>query len=241
MSHYKYHICCHTRDFAYINEFIEHHLNLGFDKIVIYDNMSEIPVTYNHDKVEIIKWDKQIVNFNTYNDYLSRYNHEGIWTAFIDEDEFINTNGVKIQEVMVRFHRYDSLGLNWRMFGDQIDEDNTGTTLIEKYRYYAPVTSGVSKHIKTFCKNVLVKHFSNPHHPTFKIRKVNRSVKGQIIANAFCEPSHEIIWIDHYHLRGYDDYIKRQTRWIHLIGEKPLDAVIESYHLHRSICTEKLP
>jgi hypothetical protein len=240
MNKIKYNICCHTRDFPQINEFIEHHLKLGFDKIVIYDNMSIEPIHYEHEKVQIIRWNEKIVDFNTYNHYLANHNVEGVWTAFIDEDEFINTNGVQIQEVMAKFQHYDSLGINWRVFSDKVDEDNQGQTLIEKYRYYAPLSAEISKHIKTFCKNVLVQRFSHPHFPIFKTKKVNRSVKGEIIDNAFCEPSHDTIWLDHYHMRGYEDYVKRQTRWIHILGQKSVQAVTDTYNLHKSGCTEKL-
>jgi hypothetical protein len=204
--------------------------------------MSIVPVIYSHPNVEIIRWDQKIIDFNTYNDYLKKHNKKDIWTAFIDEDEFINTEGVEIHKVMAKFKHYDSIGINWRVFSDRIDEDTDcdNKTLKEKYRYHAPLSCEISRHIKTFCKNIVVNRFTHPHFPSFKPNRINMSIKGERIANAFCNPSHDTIWLDHYHLRGYDEYIKRQTRWIHILGERSADFAIESYNRHKSICTEKI-
>jgi hypothetical protein len=237
----KYNICCHTRDFEYIIEWIEHHLNLGFDKIVIYDNKSVIPVVYEHPNVEIIKWDKQIIGFNTYNDYLTNHQYDDIWTAFIDEDEFINTNNVDIKEVMNNFQNYDSLCINWRLFGDIIDDDNDSQLLVDKYLYHAPKSCDINKHIKTFCKNSSISKISHPHFPIFKKGKVNKDVKGNIVASAWTkEPYWETIWIDHYHLRGFDNYMMRKSMWVDQLGIPNEKNIIKSYEIHKSLITEKL-
>ena len=236
----KYHICCHTRDFEWINEFIQHHLDLGFDKIVIYDNMSVNPVEFNDPRVEIIKWDIPIVDFATYNDYLSKHQEADVWTAFIDEDEFINTNGKTIHEVMEKFKYWDALGLNWRVFGDKVDEDNVGKTLKEKYLYHIPISAETSWHIKTFCRNTAVVDFHHPHFPIYKKGKHCLGVKGNLIPQAWSKPDWSIIWIDHYYLRGKEEYIKRQTRWIDVLGVRTEQWAIERYEEHNSLATEKL-
>ena len=44
-----YSICTSTRDFLEINDFVEYHLDIGFDRIVLYDNFSDPPVTIQND------------------------------------------------------------------------------------------------------------------------------------------------------------------------------------------------
>lgn len=237
-----YSICCHTRDFEYITEFIEHHLELGFDNIVIYDNMSKIPVVYNHPKVKIIPWNKPIVGFATYNHYLSNCSKGNQdWTAFIDEDEFINTNGIKIQDVMSKYKYFDSLGLNWRIFGDKVDEDNLNEKLTKKYLYHVPNSHEINTHIKTFCKNLSVQQFNHPHFPIFKKNKQNRDVWGNIIKQAWSQKADwNIIWLDHYHMRGFENYMLRQSRWVDILGVASQQKIINTYRDYTSITTEKL-
>ena len=237
----KYSICCHTRDFKEINQFIDYHLNLGFDRIVIYDNMSIIPVEYNNNKVIIVRWDEPIVDFNTYNHYIKNYcDYEG-WTAFIDEDEFINTIGLSIQEAMLPYQNYDSLGINWKMFGGNIDEDNKNENILQKYRYFIPESSDISTHVKTIVKNDSVLEFHHPHFPKLKVDKKSYSVNGEIITNTpWCKPNFNKMHLNHYHLRGLEDYIKRQTRWIDILGTATKETVINKYNAHNILATEKL-
>ena len=244
-----YSICVHTRDFQYINEFIEHHLDLGFDRIVIYDNFSKIPVTYNDERVIVINWDIPLVNLNTYNDYINNYCNVDGWSAFIDEDEFINTNGLNIKDVMTEFKDFDSLAINWRLFGDVIDDDNTSTSIRGKYLYHfenTDVLGDGNSHIKTICKNnSLLKFGTMPHYPFLKPGKVNKNVKGEVVPHAFSKPDHTKIWVDHYHLRGLDDYLLRKWTGLennaHLLLTKRTEQnVLDTYYYHRNLATQKI-
>ena len=88
----------------YIREWVEHHLNIGFDKIIIYANdPKEDPnlILFDYvmqNKVEIIPWYKTntpdgsfqgMVQCPAYNDCLHRYGIEFDWIAFFDIDEFL--------------------------------------------------------------------------------------------------------------------------------------------------------
>jgi hypothetical protein len=244
-----YSICVHTRDFKYIDEFIQHHLDLGFDRIVIYDNLSKIPVTYNDNRVIIIDWNVPLVRLNTYNDYIKNYCDVDGWTAFIDEDEFINTNGLNIKDVMSEFKDFDSLAINWRLFGDVVDDDNNSTSIRGKYLYHFETDETLSSgnsHIKTISKNDSLRKFDTmPHYPFFKSGKVNKNVRGEEVYGAFSKPDHTKIWIDHYHLRGLDDYLMR--KWVglennaHLLQTKRTKQnVLDTYYQHRNLATQKL-
>lgn len=237
-------ICCHTRDFDEINQFIEHHLNLGFDRIVIYDNLSINKVEYNDDRVIIINWNKSlhyddVFHHDTFNDYIENYSNVNGWTAFIDEDEFINTNGRNIKDVLKEFENYDSLGISWKVFGDRIDEDNKSEKLVDKYLYHMPIEFLANTHIKTICKNENLFNFINPHAPILKDNKFNRNVLGEIIPNYFSTTNWTNIWIDHYHVRGLENYIYRKTMGL---DEKYYDIqnITGAYHYHNDNATQKV-
>lgn len=245
----KYSVCCHTRDFEHINDFIEHHLNLGFDRIVIYDNKSVVPVKYDDERVIVHLYEGLIgPPYDTYNDYVKRYCNEAGWTAFIDEDEFINTKGRTIQEAMKEFQHYDSLALNWRIFGDKIDVGNEETNIVKKYIYHVPEEwtggNGGANHksyIKSIVKNDAVVKFVDPHYPVLKPKKYNRGVRGQIVHGSVTEIKDvtSSIWIDHYHFRGLENYIARQTRPIAGRKTRSVKEVKDMYDTNIVIATKK--
>jgi hypothetical protein len=233
-----YTICTPTRNFLEINDFVEYHLNIGFDRIVLYDNLSTPPVKIDDNRVNVIRWEHELISCNAFNDYISKNNQLEGWTAFIDEDEFINTNNKNIKEVMNEFQDFDSLSLSWRLFGDRID-DEFETKFWKKYKYHIPNNHDINYHTKIICKNDAVKLFSNPHYPSFKDGKKSKNVKGQIVDSPFSIPIHEKIWIDHFHCRGLDDYVKRKS--IKINNTCPtIEQIIESYNHHNLLAINKL-
>jgi len=241
-----YTICTATRDFDAINDFVEYHLDIGFDKIVIYDNFSNPPVNIKNDKVEIIRWEHELVDSNAFNDHITKIRQNNIegWTAFLDEDEFINTDNRNIKDAMDEFQSYDCLSLCWRLFGDKIDpEDEHETKFWKKYKYHIPNDGpgrDINRHQKVMCKNSSIIAIHNPHYAFLKTGKFSINVNGQISRGAFAlEPVHEKIWIDHFHCRGLDDYIKRKS--IKINNRCPsIERITESYTHHTSLATKKL-
>ena len=150
---------------------------------------------------------------------------------------------------MVEFKDFDSLAINWRLFGDIIDDDNTSTSIRGKYLYHfenTDVLGDGNSHIKTISKNnSLLKFGTMSHYPVFKPGKVNKNVKGEVVTHAFSKPDHTKIWIDHYHLRGLDDYLLR--KWVglennaHLLQtERTEQNVLDTYYYHRNLATQKI-
>ena len=235
-----YSICTSTRDFLEINDFVEYHLDIGFDRIVLYDNFSDPPVTIQNDKVHVIRWERELISCNAFNDYISKNNNIDGWTAFIDEDEFINTNGRHIKDAMDEFQTFDSISLSWRLFGDKID-DVTETKFWKKYKYHSPNdhVSKINNHQKIICKNNSVHSFTNPHYPSFRPGKISKNVNGEVVYGSLSETIQEKIWIDHFHCRGLDDYIKRKSIKINNRCQT-VQQITESYIYHNSIATNKL-
>lgn len=108
----------------YINEWLEWHIDAGFDHFYIYDNGSKISI-----KDSVLE---QYLPYCTFIDYssgykslqLDCYNHalrtygpETKWLAFIDTDEFIRTiNGQKINDFLQDFEEFDGLYIRWVMY-----------------------------------------------------------------------------------------------------------------------------
>lgn len=230
-----------TRDFNEIDQFIDHHLSLGFDNIVIYDNFSTLSVTSDNPKVEVIRWGTINQNCNMQNDYVLKYCNNSGWTAFLDEDEFINTDGKSIQECLEEYKDFDAVVMSWRLFGDKIDDDNKSNNMVEKYRYYIPLETDqkVNWNVKTICKNDSIDKFQNPHIPILKENKTLVNVNKETVIGFLSTPIHKKLWIDHYHCRGIENYIKRKS--IILPNQNlTIDEINKRYYYHNNLATKKL-
>lgn len=110
-------LCCIAKneDF-YIAEWIDYHLKIGFDKIVIYAN----DWIYNNDNpnVIVINISGWGVQMPAYNHFLSYFKNKFLWVAFWDVDEFIVLN--KHKDIKSLLDDYDDLTcvtINWALFG----------------------------------------------------------------------------------------------------------------------------
>lgn len=85
-------------EFQYIKEFVTHHIALGFDKIIIYDNNSADGEHYeklldseiSSGKVEIVDVRGRGGYQNkSYQESYAKHKDEDGWIFFIDVDEFV--------------------------------------------------------------------------------------------------------------------------------------------------------
>lgn len=93
---YMIELCAIVRDEnEYLKEWIVHHLAIGFDEIILYDNGSqvspaevvkELPFAMGL-RVQVWRWKPEHAQIQCYNHH-ARQSDEN-WCAFIDIDEFI--------------------------------------------------------------------------------------------------------------------------------------------------------
>ena len=85
-------------EFQYIREFVTHHIGLGFDRIIIYDNNASDGEHYDKllaseiatGKAEIIDVrGKSNYQNKSYQESYARHRDEEGWMFFIDVDEFL--------------------------------------------------------------------------------------------------------------------------------------------------------
>ena len=115
---------------AYIEDWLRYHIELGFDKIFVYDNntvdyndLSECIPNELSDKVVVVDWrerqfERHTPNVEVYNDWLENNGDEYDWCAFIDIDEYIHL-GKSLVALLGSVPRvFDAVFLNWHIIGD---------------------------------------------------------------------------------------------------------------------------
>lgn len=115
-------------EYDYIKEWVEYHLDLGFDKIIIYDNNDLDGERYDELLSEYIKSEqveirdvrgRRAMQRVVYNEFYHEGNFD--WVAIIDIDEFISPNRTKyknIKEFIEKNSNADAIYLYWQTYGD---------------------------------------------------------------------------------------------------------------------------
>lgn len=108
----------------YINEWLEWHINIGFEHFFIYDNGSKTPIEKS--VLEQYLPYCTFIDYSTgyrslqvdcYNHALRHYGHLTKWLAFIDTDEFIRTiDGSNINDFLKDYDDVDGLYIRWIMY-----------------------------------------------------------------------------------------------------------------------------
>ena len=157
-----------ARDENKIPEWIAHHLLLGFDKIIIFDHLSKIPIKklLNNvfgNKVEIIrvsgKGNIKIPLMKKAVEISKILNAS--WMLYLDADEFLYLKyALNVKQMLNRFYFADQLAINWLMFGTSNHITQPKGLLTENFTRSCKM---INHHIKVFVRPNQVIDTINPH------------------------------------------------------------------------------
>ena len=206
----------------YINEWIEHHLNIGFDHIYICDNNNEngerISDVVNNEKVTIINY----IGFKgiqpiAYTNCFIKYRSECDWIAFIDIDEFIildnKYKSIKdfISDPM--FKEASIIRLHWKVFSGGTElEANENYRVIDRFleRYPCKEEKWAKSIIKT---NIRINHRFHGHGYYDKDLVALNAIGEHCLNNDSAAgeiPIHKNAWINHYPTKTIGEYIDQK-------------------------------
>ena len=217
---------CNARDEKHIREWAAHHLLIGFNRIIIFDHNSTVPLStvfQNFDKrVAIIRYNtppsQNNVKIHLMNNALHIAKQMKVdWFIYLDADEFIilNNNLVGIKDLLNRYDFADSLALNWLMFGTNNLKTDPDDLILESY---TKSDLQLNKHVKSFVRPSQATHSVNPHF--YNIKNKSR----MCALNTFLNPKKEIYafntndveytkalaFIAHYVYQSEESYINRK-------------------------------
>ena len=147
MNHYKTAICAILKnEHQYLDEWIRHHLDIGFDEIYLYEDFgskshSIITDKYSNvhlmqlseifDEIKHLHDDKQTA---LYIYFYQNYKNVFDYTAFIDIDEFIMfEDGYSLQALLNDYQEYNGIFLFWKMYNANGIIDNPKSDLLTTY------------------------------------------------------------------------------------------------------------
>jgi glycosyl transferase family 92 len=138
-------VCMMYRNGAeYLQEWLEFHRLVGFERFFLYDNGSTdgsnavLAPYVAEGVVEIREWPEPFGGGRAlrgaYNDCLARHRHDSRWIAFIDLDEFLfSPSGEPLSKVLADYESWPGICVNWALFGTSGHATKPDGLVIESY------------------------------------------------------------------------------------------------------------
>ena len=211
-------LCCIAKDEdLFLHEWVAYHALLGFERIIIYDNCSAVPITQllgpwaSHPAVTVYRNAAESNQQAVYTDCWERHGHEFKWIAFLDADEFLRLNETPdVRLFLAEFEPYAGVAINWRMFGA------SGHTATPQGLVLANYTAclGDELHTKAIVQPALVNAYANPHafHPKAGLHSVTPEHTPVPPGFPLCLPQTQRASIHHYYYKSAQCFQRKIDR-----------------------------
>lgn len=191
-------VCCVARyENDYLPEWIKYHLDLGFNKVILYDNNNPDDLSiYSllkeyglEDQVEVIDYrGRKSFQLEAYNTCHSIYGNDYDWIAYIDADVIV---------------------VNWMIYGDNGYSVKTPGRLVERFLNPNPIDNAINWHVKSIIRTgTEMKFVRNPHCVDGDLRVVDDCFNKLNGSEPFKQPSYRKLYIRHYNTKTIEEFIK---------------------------------
>lgn len=218
----------------YLREWIEFHLEVGFDHFYLFDNLSTdsfltvLQPYIDRGIVECQSWPLAHSNIYDWNEVqclayeraLYKAKGKAKWLAILDTDEFLfSPSGKSVAELLKNYESFAGIGVNWQVFGtSSVAKIPAERLLIESLTQKLPETQGINHHIKSIVQPERIRGCESPHFAIYKPGHFQVNTAG-IPFEGLLSPTVEldVLRINHYILRDehffHSQKIPRLQSW----------------------------
>ncbi len=217
---------CAKNEDEYILEWVKHHLDIGFDKIIIADNNDDCTILPQILKEYISSGKVQIficsglknIQLNIYSMMTKEPNYK--WMACFDVDEFFEFSG-RYRNLKELFDEVegDTLLVNWLMYGPDGQIYKKEGTVQERFKN--PVSPIILFKENMFFKPIIkntVKNcsFTSSHEPLFDGNGGTYNIGGYCLTDNVYQVSYPLrykkAWLKHYYTKSFNEYQAKVNR-----------------------------
>ena len=204
----------------YFKEWIEWHHKQGVDKFYIYDNEStdstrDLLIPYiNSGLVEYVYFPGYKKQLAAYDDCLKKHRYDVRWMAFIDLDEFIvPIKDKSIPDFLKKLEPFSAVEVNWLIYGSGGAKTKLPGTMMERFLYHSRPNHILNRHVKSIVNPRRIFNLIGCHEAARILGNAADS-HGIPISKHFRdrEPQQDVIRINHYAVRSYEEFLEKQTR-----------------------------
>lgn len=214
-------VCAIAKDEgSYFREWMEWHLRQGVDRFYIYDNGSTDDTRQVLDPyiqtgvVEYIYFPGHRKQLAAYDDCLERHRTDTRWIAFIDLDEFIvPVKDSSIHEFLQRHEDAAAVEINWLIYGSSGQKKRMPGTMMERFRRHSLPSHYLNRHVKSIVNPRRVCTMIGCHEVA-RLCGSTVDSHGNTVTKHFRErePQQDVIRINHYAVRSYEEFLEKQMR-----------------------------
>lgn len=231
----KVYLCALAKnEHLYINEWVAHYVNLGFDKIYIYDNddldvkpsYKSIDKAYNNKVVIVDIRGKHYKNIQgkCYTEFYNLHKYDFDYCMFCDIDEFlVGIDNIKDFLSRHYFKVFEQIRVKWKLFGDDdLITRDMSKGVMETFKN--EITEPLSKDLQSVCnlhnqgKCIVKGHLNNI--AFFSVHYANYSNGNSLYS---CLPSGRVCKSG---VEIKEDYSKEQV-FLHHYMTKTLSEFVE--------------
>ncbi|WP_051694430.1 glycosyltransferase family 2 protein [Desulfohalovibrio reitneri] len=213
-------VCAIVRDeTATLREWALHHLLLGAERLIVYDNESAVPVAETlADLVEAGACHVREIRgrnrqLDVYAGCLEEFGPRARWLAFIDADEFlIPLDPPDLPRLLADYDGYGGLGANWVCFGSEGHLTRPGGLQLKRYTQRWPLAHTFNLHVKSIVRPDRVAAPNTAHHFTFRPGWHCVDEEGTPLFDAFSPFKADRLRVHHYFFRSQREYEEKLAR-----------------------------
>lgn len=197
-------------DNAYIDEWVEYHLAIGFEHILIYDHLSIVPVepkwgtkvTVHRINIEFPF--PEYIHLSTFRRFKSH------WILISDVDEFLVLLQHKdVKELLHGYEKFGGLGIPWSMYGSSGYIKKPNGSVKDSYVWRCEDTPD-KQYVKTIVNTHFYQRIEDPHFVYSSRPLVNEL--GEPFTGSLTDSPRKICKLNHYFTRSYEEWIQKRNR-----------------------------
>jgi hypothetical protein len=183
-------VCIRAKDEQkIIADWTKHYIDMGFDKIIIYDNMSNPPIEetlqekgiLDKNKIQIIIDEYPLSNQDKIYQNCINNNKDLDWLLLCDADEFIYHKNKNIKSFLSQFSQDTcTVLINWLTYGtSNLGMYDSNKTVFEQFIMREEYSHFWNRFVKSFVRPNLIentKHIHVSYNSNYKIKNVYNEI-----------------------------------------------------------------
>lgn len=202
----------------YIKEWLDYHLNLGFDTIIVADNDDELVLSgYSSDRIVIEDFTGvKGVQPKAYSSMFKRYRKQYDWIFFCDIDEFlVIEDGRDVKTFLSSYPEAEVVRLCCKHFTDNDDIDvlDGNYNVFDRFKTPVPMPDH-DRYVKSFIRT----NIKLPMPYIYGHGIYNSSLKAVDALGNPCPNDqqkidrivHKVAWVNHYRTKTIGEYMRQK-------------------------------
>jgi len=208
----------------YVKEWLAFHHLVGVERFVIVlhkcsdkteERILELPFRENIHIHRVVN-DEQFIQLGTYLWILEHYGQFTKWLMLIDSDEFFfGTREDDLRTILTDYEQHGGLSAHWAEFGSNGHVLKPKGLSIEAFTKRAPDRHTSHYSFKSIIQPQCFRKILSPHLAVtdpLTVMEDHSNVGAHWLWIGDRKPSHEVVRVNHYHVRSMEDWIERHKR-----------------------------